>query len=422
MAERLEVNSQQAYSRALRLMPGGVSSPVRAFGAVGGIPRFVSHGTGAHIFDIDGNRYIDMCGSWGPLILGHAHPVVVEAIARAARNGSSFGAPTQAESDLAERIIDAVPSIEQVRFTSSGTEAAMSALRLARAHTGRTRIIKTAGGYHGHSDALLVETGSGALTQGQPNSAGVTRGSVADTSVIPFNDPEALATALIGNDVAAVIMEPIAANMGVVPPVAGYLEQVRALTREHGTLLIFDEVVTGFRVALGGAQALYEVTPDITILGKIIGGGMPLGAYGSSSQIMSNVAPVGAMYQAGTLSGNPISVAAGIATLDVLTAELPYARLESMGIHFEETVRSRSATVHRVGSMLTVFFHSGPVIDLETAKKSDKEAFASWFHDLLEAGVWWPPSQFEAAFLNTSMTDADVNEVARIAAAKTTTR
>jgi glutamate-1-semialdehyde 2,1-aminomutase len=399
-------------------MPGGVSSPVRAFGAVGGTPRFAARGEGAYVEDADGRRYLDLVGSWGPLILGHAHPEVVEAIVRAARDGTSFGAPTEAESELAERIIAAMPAVEQVRLTSSGTEAAMSAIRLARAATGRDAIVKMAGCYHGHADALLASAGSGVLTHGIPGSPGIPRQASADTFVVPFNDADALAKVVANEAVAAVILEPIPGNMGVVPPDDGYLEAVRAITAQHGVLLVFDEVMTGFRVGYGGAQDRFGVAPDLTVLGKIVGGGMPLAAYGGRLDLMQRIAPAGDVYQAGTLSGNPVCVAAGIATLDILRREDPYPRLEQLGRRLEDGLRSRmdNVTVQRAGSMLTVFFTGSSVRDLEDAKRCDTAAFARWFHHALDSGVWWPPSQFEAAFLNTAMTDADIDRLIDVAA------
>jgi len=412
----------EAFARAQAVMPGGVSSPVRAFGAVGGTPRFAARGEGTYLIDLDGRRYIDVVGSWGPLILGHAHPKVVEAIVRAAAYGTTFGAPTAGETELAERIVGCVPSIEQVRFTSSGTEAAMSALRLARAATGRSVIVKFAGCYHGHADPLLVSAGSGVLTHALPDSAGVTEGAVHDTRVVAFNDPAALEAALAPGDVAAVILEPVPANMGVVPPTPGFLEAVRASTTKHGALLLFDEVITGFRLGLGGAQERFGITPDLTVLGKIVGGGMPLAAYGGSRALMGFVAPSGPMYQAGTLAGNPVCVAAGIATIETLQREAPYAALEQLGARLQAGLDAAAAqhgtsiTTQRCASMPTPFFIEAPVTDLDAAKRSDTTRFAAWFHAMLDAGVWWPPSQFEAAFVNAAMAEDDVDRVVDAAA------
>jgi glutamate-1-semialdehyde 2,1-aminomutase len=379
-------------ARAESLFPGGVNSPVRAFGAVGGTPRVIERASGARLWDVDGNELVDYIGSWGPMILGHAHPAVTSAITEAALRGTSFGAPNPGEVALAEEIVAAVPSIEQLRFVSSGTEAAMSAVRLARAFTARNRIVKMAGGYHGHADALLVRAGSGA--SGLPASAGVTTGAAADTLVVVYNDLNAAAALLSGGNVAAVIVEPVAANMGVVLPAPGYLEGLRRLTAEHGTLLIFDEVITGFRVARGGAQERYGVTPDLTVLGKIIGGGLPVGAYGGGAQIMRMVAPLGPMYQAGTLSGNPLAMAAGLATLKALTPSV-YQRLEEAGAALEAGLVQAAADagvpvrLTRAGSLLTAFF-------------DDDARFARFFHAMLDAGVMLPPSQHEAWFLSVA--------------------
>jgi glutamate-1-semialdehyde 2,1-aminomutase len=365
---------------------------VRAFGAVGGTPRVIERASGARLWDVDGNELVDYIGSWGPMILGHAHPAVTSAITEAALRGTSFGAPNPGEVALAEEIVAAVPSIEQLRFVSSGTEAAMSAVRLARAFTARNRIVKMAGGYHGHADALLVRAGSGA--SGLPASAGVTTGAAADTLVVVYNDLNAAAALLSGGNVAAVIVEPVAANMGVVLPAPGYLEGLRRLTAEHGTLLIFDEVITGFRVARGGAQERYGVTPDLTVLGKIIGGGLPVGAYGGGAQIMRMVAPLGPMYQAGTLSGNPLAMAAGLATLKALTPSV-YQRLEEAGAALEAGLVQAAADagvpvrLTRAGSLLTAFF-------------DDDARFARFFHAMLDAGVMLPPSQHEAWFLSVA--------------------
>jgi glutamate-1-semialdehyde 2,1-aminomutase len=391
--------SAELMARAERLFPGGVNSPVRAFRAVGGTPRVIERASGARLWDVDGNQLIDYIGSWGPMILGHAHPAVIGAVMEAASRGTSFGAPNPGEVALAEEIGAAVPSIEQLRFVNSGTEAAMSAVRLARAFTARDRIIKMAGGYHGHADALLVQAGSGAT--GLPASAGVTAGAAADTLVVEYNDLDAAAELLRRGDIAAVIVEPVAANMGVVLPETGYLEGLRRVTSLHGTLLIFDEVITGFRLARGGAQELFAIAPDLTVLGKIIGGGLPVGAYGGSAPIMGLVAPLGPMYQAGTLSGNPVAMAAGLATLQALTPSV-YAQLEEAGAVLEAGLARAAADagvavrVARAGSLLTVFF-------------DDDARFARFFRAMLEAGVMLPPSQHEAWFVSTAHGRAELD-------------
>ena len=391
--------SASLMAQAERLLPGGVDSPVRAFRSVGGVPRVIDRGAGAHVWDVDGNELIDYVGSWGPLILGHADPQVVAAIQDAAERGTSFGAPCLGEIELAREIVAAMPSIERLRFVSSGTEAAMSALRVARGFTSRDRIVKMHGGYHGHSDALLVRAGSGAA--GLPASAGVTHGAARDTMVAPFNDLEAAAQMLARGDVAALIVEPVAANMGVVPPAPGYLAGLRRATEEWGTLLIFDEVITGFRVEQRGAQGRYGVSPDLTVLGKIIGGGLPVGAYGGRAEIMDVVAPQGPVYQAGTLSGNPLAMAAGLATVRQLTPAV-YARLEELGRQLENGLAGVAAQegvavrIARVASLLTVFF-------------DDDTRFARFFHEMLDSGVMLPPSQNEAWFLSSAHGDQDVN-------------
>ena len=383
--------SGELMERAERLFPGGVQSPVRAFRSVGGTPRVIERALGARVWDVDGNELIDYVGSWGPMILGHAHPAVVDAIQHAAARGTSYGAPNPHEVELGELIVGAMPSIERLRFVSSGTEAAMSAIRLARAATRRETIVKMAGGYHGHADALLVEPGSGAI--GMPASAGVTAGAARDTLVAPYNDLDAVDRIVQEHDVAAVIVEPVAANMGVVAPLPGYLEGLRASTARHGTLLIFDEVITGFRVARGGAQERYGVTPDLTVLGKIIGGGLPVGAYGGRADLMSLVAPAGPVYQAGTLSGNPLAMAAGVATLSHLDDDL-YANLEEAAAHLEDGLvaaadaAGASVRVSRLASMLTVFVNEG--------------AYPSFFHAMLSAGFLLPPSQHEAWFISAA--------------------
>jgi len=408
--------SQELFEEAQRYLPGGVDSPVRAFKAVGGTPPFITHGKGAKIYDADGNEYVDYVCSWGPLVLGHAFPAIVEALRTAAAQGTSFGASCPLEVELAKVICEAMPAVEMVRLVNSGTEATMSALRLARAFTKRDKIIKFAGCYHGHSDGLLVQGGSGLATLGIASSPGVPHGYTENTLVAPFNNLAAAEQLFTSypKEIAAVIVEPVAANMGVVPPAEGYLEGLRKLTAEHGALLIFDEVITGFRVGYGGAQALYGVTPDLTCLGKIIGGGLPVGAYGGRRDIMGMVAPLGNVYQAGTLSGNPLAMTAGIETLRALRQPGVYEGIAEKAARLQElieTVAARNgilATVNRVGSLLTPFFAAGPVTDYETAAAADTKKFGRFFHALLEAGVYWAPSQFEAAFISTAHTDGDI--------------
>ncbi len=414
-------SSESLFKAAQRVIPGGVNSPVRAFKGVGGSPFFVARAEGARIVDEDGRAYVDFLGSWGPLILGHAPAVVVEALAETARRGTSYGAPTAQEVEMAERITRAVPSMEMVRLVSSGTEAAMSAIRLARGATGRDLIIKFDGCYHGHADSLLVKAGSGGATFGVPDSSGVPAALAALTLALPFNDLESVSRALEARrgEVAAVLVEPVAGNMGVVPPAPGFLAGLRELCTRHGTLLIFDEVITGFRVAFGGAQALYAVRPDLTCLGKIIGGGLPVGAYGGPRDLMSKVAPLGPVYQAGTLSGNPLAVAAGLATLRALEDPVAYDRLERLGARFARGINEAAAaagipiTVNRVGSMLTAFFSEGPVTDYTSAKRADTARYARFFHGMLEGGVFLAPSQFEAAFVSLAHSEQDLDIAAR---------
>lgn len=424
MARKLE-QSRKLQKRAEMLIPGGVNSPVRAFRAVGGDPPFVVRGQGSHIWDADGNEYIDYIGSWGPLILGHAAPVVMEALAVAMRNGTSFGASTPAEADLAELVISAFPHMQKVRLVSSGTEATMSAIRLARAYTKRKYMVKFEGCYHGHADALLVKAGSGVATLGIPGSAGVPEEFTQFTLALPYNDIDALEQAFtkFKNQIACVIIEPVAGNMGCVPPARGYLEGVRAVTSNNGALLIFDEVMTGFRLAFGGAQELYAIKPDLTTMGKVIGAGLPVGAYGGPSEIMDLVAPLGPMYQAGTLSGNPLAMAAGYAQLKYLKEHKEiYAQLDKLsgelvaGVAAAAKAAGVPMTHNRVGSMFTWFFTRGPVTDWDSASKSDTEAFGRFFRNLLDSGIFLPPSQYEAAFLSTAHTEEDIKRT--VAAAK----
>jgi glutamate-1-semialdehyde 2,1-aminomutase len=409
--------SQQLFERAQRVIPGGVNSPVRSFRAVEGTPPFIARGNGSRVWDVDGNEYIDYLGSWGPLALGHAHPAVVEAVQQAAADGTSFGAPVEQEVQLAEMICDALPSVDSVRLVNSGTEACMTALRLARAHTGRSKIVKFAGNYHGHADGLLVAAGSGALTHGVPTSAGVPESYAAETLIAAYNDLSSVEGLFDAwpDDIAAVIVEPVAGNMGVVPPADGFLQGLRDVTEANGALLIFDEVITGFRVAYGGAQTLYGVTPDVTTMGKIIGGGLPVGAYGGRSEMMQQVAPLGPMYQAGTLSGNPLAVAAGVATLTELQRPGVYEQLEATATRLIDGVSGAFAraeipsTVNRVASMFTGFFNAGPVSALAQVEQSDTAIYGRYMHALLERGVYIAPSQFEAGFVSIAHTDADID-------------
>ncbi len=415
--------SHSVFQRAKQLMPGGVNSPARAFGAVGGEPIVFERGEGPYLFDVDGNRYIDYIGSWGPMILGHGHPRVREAIHRAVDQGLSFGAPTPGENELAELIVGAVPSMEKVRLVNSGTEATMSAIRLARGFTGRDVIVKFAGNYHGHVDSLLVAAGSSAATLGVPNSPGVTAGTTQDTLILRYNDVPGLKTAFAAHGplIAGVILEPVVGNMGCVVPTREFLESLRSLTTQHGALLIFDEVMTGFRVAFGGVQQLFGLVPDLTTLGKIVGGGMPIGAYGGRADIMNHVLPAGKVFQAGTLSGNPIATAAGCATLRALRDENPYPRLERLSAQLADglSAAARSAgiphSLTRVGSMMTLFFNSVPVVDWDTASRCDTAQFAKYFWRLIERGVYMPCSQFEALFVSAAHTEADID--ATVAAA-----
>lgn len=402
--------SQALFARAQQYIPGGVNSPVRAFRAVGGTPRFIARGDGSRMFDVDGNEYIDYVCSWGPLVLGHRPKPVIDALAAVLELGTSFGAPTGREVELAELIIDAVPSIEMVRLVNSGTEACMSAIRLARGFTGRDLTVKFEGCYHGHVDSLLVKAGSGVATLSLPDTAGVPKSFSGTTIALPFNDLDAVETTFRerGDQIACIIVEPVVGNMGCIPPAPGFLEGLRGITEKHGALLIFDEVMTGFRLARGGAQQLYGIKPDLTTLGKIIGGGLPIAAYGGRAEIMRKIAPSGSVYQAGTLSGNPLAVSAGIAMLTYLeehpeTYEILERRTAELVSHVPEGL-----CVNRVGSMFTLFFQDGPVRNYEEAKRSDVAAFGRFFHHLLENRVYFPPSQFEAGFVSAAHTQQDI--------------
>ncbi len=416
--------SHQIYQQAIELMPGGVNSAARAFGAVGGTPVVFERANGAYLYDVDGNQYIDYIGSWGPMILGHAHPKVIESVQRAAALGTSFGAPTKAENTLADLIINTVPSVEMVRLVNSGTEATMSAIRVARGFTGRDKIVKFSGNYHGHVDSLLVAAGSAAATLSVPNSPGVTHGTTQDTIILPYNSADAINELFAnqGSEIAAVILEPVCGNMGCIGPNEAFRDAVRNNTSNHGAVLIFDEVMTGFRVAKGGAQELFDMDPDMTTMGKIVGGGLPLGAFGGKREIMQHVLPAGKVFQAGTLSGNPIATAAGIEVLKELNENPPYPQLEILGKQMEDGLKSAAEKaglehcINRFGSMLTFFFHSGPVTDWDSASQCDTEKFAKYFWSLIEQGVYMPCSQFEALFISRTHTEAMIDET--IAAAE----
>ena len=414
----MTTKSQEVFERAQQLMPGGVNSPARAFGAVGGKPIVIERANGANLYDVDGNEYIDYIGSWGPMILGHAHPHVTEAIHAAVDKGTSFGAPTEAENVLAELIIEAVPSVEKVRLVNSGTEATMSAIRLARGYTGRDLIVKFAGNYHGHVNSLLVAAGSSAATLAVPDSPGVTAATSRDTLILRYNDGQAVRDAFDqhGDRIAGVILEPVVGNMGCVPGRPDFLTTLRDVTRAAGAVLIFDEVMTGFRVAYGGAQSLFGVAPDLTTMGKIVGGGMPIGAYGGRAEIMDQMLPVGKVFQAGTLSGNPIATAAGIATLRTLRDRPPYQQLEESSLRLAEGLRQAATaagvphTVQRVGSMLTLFFNPDPVTAWDDAAKSDTQHFAKFFWGLMRRGIYMPCSQYEALFVSSAHSTEDIDK------------
>ena len=420
---RAKTNSEKLWKKAQRYMPGGVNSPVRAFKGVGGSPIFVERGKGAKIWDVDGKQYVDHVCSWGPLILGHADREVAARLKKVLSRGTSFGIPTERETELARMVVRAVPSIEKVRLVSSGTEAVMSAIRLARGYTKRSIIIKFEGCYHGHADGLLVKAGSGAITLGVPTSPGVPPEYASCTMTLPYNDVDSVASACkeYGKKIACIILEPIAGNMGVVPPLDGYLASLREITAKYGILLIFDEIITGFRVAYGGAQSLFKIKPDITTLGKIIGGGLPVGAYGGRAEIMDHMAPSGPIYQAGTLSGNPLAVEAGLATLEILSRPGAYKKLEKLasklGDGLIEAARMAGIPSYhtRVGSMMCMFFSDDPVNNYEDALKCNTERYGKYFHEMLKRGVYLAPSQFEAAFVSLAHTEKDIEKTLRAA-------
>ncbi len=417
--------SEELFAEALRFIPGGVNSPVRAFRAVGGHPFFVNLARGARVWDVDGNGYLDYVGTWGPAILGHAHPKIIQAVRAAAEQGTSFGIPNPFEVTMAQRICALVPSVQKVRMCNSGTEATMSAIRLARGFTGRDKIIKFDGCYHGHTDSLLVKAGSGALTFGNPDSAGVPAAFTQHTIVLPYNEPESVKSAFEANkgDIAGIILEPVPGNAGLYVPKPGYLEFLREITRAHGALLIFDEVMTGFRLAKGGAQERFGITPDLSCFGKVIGGGLPVGAFGGRAEIMDCLAPAGPVYQAGTLSGNPLAMAAGIAALEELAAGEVYERLEQLGAALEQGLKAAAQNAgvpvqfNRCGSMFCAYFTSQPVQNLADAMTSDRDRFKKYFHGMLERGIYLAPSQFEAGFLSAAHTEADIAQTADAATA-----
>ncbi|MFC5988446.1 glutamate-1-semialdehyde 2,1-aminomutase [Marinicrinis lubricantis] len=417
MNGRVDTKSKAAFEQAKKILPGGVNSPVRAYKSVNLTPPYIERGSGSKIVDIDGNEYIDYIGSWGPLILGHAHPEVIQAIKETAEKGTSFGAPTELETRMAELVVERMPSVEVVRMVNSGTEATMSALRLARGYTKRNKIMKFEGSYHGHADSLLIKAGSGVATLGLPDSPGVTEATAANTLTVPYNDVESVKLAFekYGEDIAAVIVEPIAGNMGVVPPLPGFLEGLRQITQQFGTVLIFDEVMTGFRVGLNSAQGLYGVTPDLTCMGKVIGGGLPVGAYGGKRELMEMVAPSGPIYQAGTLSGNPLAMAAGYTTLKLLGEPGAYEELERKSARLEQGFKANAeetgvpCTINRIGSMICPFFTDRQVINYETAKTSNLEHFSRYFARMLNQGVSLAPSQFEGMFMSLAHSDEDID-------------